>query len=430
METKRSEELYEKARHCIPCGVNSPVRAFLSVNDKPFYVDRAKGAYLYDVDGNRYLDYVESWGAILLGHADDGLVREIRTAVGNGTSFGACHPYEVELANLIIGAFPSIEFVRLTNSGTEATMSAIRLARGVKEKAGVIKFRGCYHGHVDSLLVKAGSGLATYGVPDSAGIPADLAKHTYVAEFNHIETLSKIVKENKDIACLILEPIMGNMGVILPEKGFLEDVADLCAKNGIILIFDEVITGFRVAYGGAQELYGIKPDLTCLGKIIGGGFPIGAFGGTREIMEKIAPEGGVYQAGTLSGNPIAVRAGIYTLKRLKEKDWYADLRDLLDRLGRGVMEIAEKEKIPYKINGITSMFTGFFSTKDVHDYESAAASDRRLYEIFFKEMLKEGLFFAPSQFEAGFLTLAYGTDEMEKTLDAYRKVFKKVKDLS
>ena len=268
---------------------------------------------------------------------DEGSIREAQAAVADGTSFGACHPYEPALARLIVDAFPSMEMVRLTNSGTEATMSAVRLARGATGKAGIIKFRGCYHGHVDSLLVKAGSGLATYGVPDSEGIPDDLAKHTLVADFNHIDTVWKIVKERKDIACLIMEPVMGNMGVILPAETFLHDVRDLCDKHGILLVFDEVITGFRIAYGGAQEMYGVRPDLTCLGKIIGGGFPIGAFGGRRELMEKVAPLGGVYQAGTLSGNPVAVRAGIYTLTRLKEEMPYDALRARLERLGTALV---------------------------------------------------------------------------------------------
>ena len=319
MNTKKSEELFTQSVRLIPGGVNSPVRAFLSVHEKPFYVDRAEGCCLFDVDGNRYVDFVSSWGAIILGHADRRLAGEIQAAVLRGTSFGACHALEPVLAKTIVDAFPSIEQVRLVSSGTEATMSAIRLARGVTGRSGVVKFRGCYHGHVDSLLVKAGSGLATYGVPDSEGIPPDLAKHTYVAEFNHIETLREILEAEKDIACLIMEPIMGNMGVILPAEGFLEDVRDLCHSHGILLIFDEVITGFRIAYGGAQELYGIRPDLTCLGKIIGGGFPIGAFGGRRDIMEHLAPLGGVYQAGTLSGNPVAVTAGIHVLGRLKTR---------------------------------------------------------------------------------------------------------------
>ncbi len=365
MKTMKSEDLYDQALDLIPGGVNSPVRAFLSVHEKPFYVERAKGAYLFDVDGNKYLDFVSSWGAIMLGHADDGLVAEIQAAISDGTSFGACHPYEPALARLIVDAFPSIEQVRLVSSGTEATMSAIRLARGATGKAGVIKFRGCYHGHVDSLLVKAGSGLATYGVPDSKGIPADLAKHTFVAEFNHIETVRGILKTEKDIACLIVKPIMGNMGVILPGKGFLEDVRDLCEEYGVLLVFDKVITGFRVAYGGAQELYGIRPDLTCLGKIIGGGFPIGAFGGRRDIMEHLAPLGEVYQAGTLSGNPIAVRAGIHALNRLKKENPYVSLAQRVEALGRRVGEIARKEGVPYRINAATAMFPVFFSGRDV-----------------------------------------------------------------
>jgi glutamate-1-semialdehyde 2,1-aminomutase len=427
MGRKKSEELYDQALDLIPGGVNSPVRAFLSVHEKPFYVARAKGAYLFDVDGNRYLDFVSSWGAIMLGHADEGLAGEIQAAMLDGTSFGACHPFEPVLARLIVDAFPSIEQVRLTSSGTEATMSAVRLARGATGKAGVIKFRGCYHGHVDSLLVKAGSGLVTYGVPDSQGIPADLAKHTFVAEFNHIDTVRDILRSEKDIACLIMEPIMGNMGVILPEKGFLDNVSDLCEKHGVLLVFDEVITGFRVAYGGAQQLYGIRPDLTCLGKIIGGGFPIGAFGGRREIMEHLAPLGGVYQAGTLSGNPVAVRAGIYALRRLKEENPYDRLTERLLRLGSSIGEIGREEGVPYRINAITAMFTGFFSEKDVVDYESAFSSDRRLYELFFKAMLEEGLFFAPSQFEAAFLTMAFDDAMMERTIEVYRRVFRRMK---
>jgi glutamate-1-semialdehyde 2,1-aminomutase len=430
MNREKSNNLFEQASGIIPGGVNSPVRAFLSVHEKPFYVDRAKGSYLFDVDGNSYLDYVSSWGAIMLGHADDGLAEEIQRAVADGTSFGACHPYEPILAAQIIDAFPSIELVRLTNSGTEATMSAVRLARGATGKAGVVKFRGCYHGHVDSLLVKAGSGLATFGVPDSKGIPEDLAKHTYVAEFNDIDSLRTILTERKDIACLIMEPIMGNMGVILPQKGFLEDVRELCDEHGILLIFDEVITGFRIAYGGAQELYGIRPDLTCLGKIIGGGFPIGAFGGKVEIMENLAPLGGVYQAGTLAGNPVAVRAGSYVLRRLKESNPYGGLAERLGNLGTAVGEIAAKAGIPYQINSVTSIFTGFFSSTPVTDYEGAMAANRRTYEGFFKAMLDEGIFFAPSQFEAAFLTLAYDEKAYAKTLQAFERVFRKIRDLS
>ena len=431
MNRKKSNALYEKAKHFIPGGVNSPVRAFSSVNDKPFYVEKGKGAYLFDVDGNAYLDYVSSWGAIILGHADKGLNKEIRAALSDGTSFGTCHPYEVKMAGLIAQAFPSIEMVRLTSSGTEATMSAIRLARGFTKKNGVIKFRGCYHGHVDSLLVKAGSGLATYGIPDSSGILKDLARHTYVADFNHLDTVRNIVKGNKDVACVILEPVMGNMGVILPEKGFLEGIQEICRKEKILLICDEVITGFRVLYGGAQHIYGIEPDITCLGKIIGGGFPIGAFGGKREVMEKVAPLGDVYQAGTLSGNPIAVRAGIYVLKYLrKNKNVYRLMGKRVDELKKNITEIAKRLKIPYRINSITGMFTGFFSDGDVYDYETAYTASRVMYEKFFKLMLEEGIFFAPSPFEASFITLSHGEKEITKTVEAYEKVFKRLKTLS
>jgi glutamate-1-semialdehyde 2,1-aminomutase len=425
MIREKSAALFNKAIDLMPGGVNSPVRAFKSVNDTPFYVKRAKGAYLYDVDGNEYLDFVSSWGAVILGHADEGLVDAIKGAVGDGTSYGACHPSEIEIAQLIIDAFPSIELVRLTSSGTEATMSAVRLARGFTKKQGVIKFRGCYHGHVDSLLVKAGSGLATFGIPDSGGVPEDLAKHTYVAEFNHIETVNNIVNDQKDIACLILEPIMGNMGVILPEKDFLIEVQEICHKSGILVICDEVITGFRVGYGGAQHVYSIDPDITCLGKIIGGGFAIGAFGGKRNIMECLAPLGDTYQAGTLSGNPVAVKAGIYTLQYLRDhKEDYDQMNQRIETAKESILGIARAHNIPYRINSTTGMFTGFFSERNVNDYESAMACDRKAYERFFKLMLAEGIFFAPSQFEASIITLCHREKEISKTIDSYEKVFR------
>ncbi|MBP1748076.1 MAG: glutamate-semialdehyde -aminomutase [Deltaproteobacteria bacterium] len=425
----RSDEYCDEAQQCIPGGVNSPVRAFQSVHDRPFYVKRAKGAYLYDVDGNSFIDYVSSWGAIILGHADDALIAAVTEALKDGTSYGACHPYEIELARMIIDAFPSMDYVRLTTSGTEATMSAIRLARGYTGKNGIIKFRGCYHGHVDSLLVKAGSGLATFGIPDSAGVPADLAKHTYVADFNRLETVSQIMDGSDDIACVIVEPIMGNMGVILPEDGFLKGLERLCKERGILLVFDEVISGFRVSFGGAQHIYGIDPDLTCLGKIIGGGFPIGAFGGKRHIMGRLAPSGDVYQAGTLSGNPIAVRAGIYVVGRLQSnaREIYPGFARDGQALSNAMLEIAGRYGVPYQINSTTGMFTGFFSRSAVTDYESAAACDRELYEKFFKGMLEEGIFFAPSQFEASFLTCAFGEPEINRTIEACEKVFSTIR---
>ena len=428
MNREKSQILFEAAQKLIPAGVNSPVRAFRSVGSEPFYVKCGKGAYLFDVDGNQYLDYVASWGAIMLGHAHDGLNAEIHAALEEGTSFGACHPHEVDLAKRICEAFPSMERIRLVSSGTEATMSAIRLARGFTGKNGIIKFRGCYHGHVDSLLVKAGSGLATFGIPDSRGIPEDLAKHTYVAEFNHLESVQAITEKTDDIACVILEPIMGNMGVILPEEGFLQGIREICSAKGILLIFDEVITGFRVAFGGAQSLYNIRPDLTCLGKIIGGGFPIGAFGGRKEIMEKVSPLGDVYQAGTLSGNPIATRAGAYVLGYLKEhQDIYEVLRKRGDALKSGMLACARRYGIPYTINSATGMFTGFFTESDVRDYDAANASNRKAYEKYFKGMLEEGIFFAPSQFEAAFLTFSHGDDTIAKTLDVCEKVFRAFK---
>lgn len=424
MNREISKRLFERAKKIIPGGVNSPVRAFRSVDDEPFYVRKGKGAYIYDEDGNRYLDYVMSWGAIILGHADEGLIEEVKDALASGTSFGACHRYEIVLAELITDTFPAIEKVRLTSSGTEATMSAIRLARGWTGRQNIIKFRGCYHGHVDSLLVKAGSGMATFGIPDSKGILHDLARHTYIADFNNIDSVEEIVNRDKDIACIIIEPVMGNMGVITPDRGFLKDIEKICRDNKILLIFDEVITGFRVAFGGAQHIYGIKPDITCLGKIIGGGFPIGAFGGRAEIMDALAPEGGIYQAGTLSGNPVAVRAGAYVLDYLKKNRFiYEKMENYIERLKEAVLAMAEKYRLPYKINAITGMWTGFFAERDVVDYTSAINSDRILYERFFKSMLEESIFFAPSPFEASFVTSQHNEEELLMTIDSFDKVF-------
>lgn len=428
MIRENSNKYFNDAKKFMPGGVNSPVRAFQSVHDAPFYVKKGKGAYLYDVDGNSYLDYVASWGAIILGHADDGLIGTVKSALEDGTSFGACHPYEIEFARLIADAFPSLEMMRLTSSGTEATMSAIRAARGYTGKNGIIKFAGCYHGHVDSLLVKAGSGLATFCVPDSKGVPVDLARHTYIADYNKIDSVVKIVEHNQDIACIIIEPVMGNVGVVLPENNFLHEIESLCRRKNILLIFDEVITGFRVAYGGVQHLYNIVPDITCLGKIIGGGFPIGLYGGKREIMEKIAPLGDVYQAGTLSGNPVAVRAGMYVINYLKNNTY---IYDIIGKYGQtlkdAVNNISYDCGVPYTINSITGMFTGFFIDSDVSDYSSAISADRNRYEKFFKLMIEEGIFFAPSPFEASFITLSHGDKEMSKTVAAYEKIFGKLR---
>lgn len=428
MDRNISKHLFNRAQEIIPGGVNSPVRAFRSVNDSPFYVKKGKGAYLFDEDGNSYLDYVMSWGAIILGHADDGLLEDIKDTIGYGTSFGACHRGEIELAEYIVDAFPSIDMVRLTSSGTEATMSAIRLARGWTGRQGIIKFRGCYHGHVDALLVKAGSGMATFSIPESSGVPQDFARHTYIADFNNIDSVKDIVNKQSDIACVIIEPVMGNMGVILPEKDFLYQLEAVCRDKDILLVFDEVITGFRVTYGGAQNIYNINPDITCLGKIIGGGFPIGAFGGRADIMKSLAPLGGVYQAGTLSGNPVAVRAGIHTLKYLKEnRHIYQTLLRYIEGLKEKILLIADRYNIPYRINSITGMWTGFFADADVINYDTAVSSNRVLYESFFKSILEEGIYFAPSPFEASFVTTSHGDAELKKTVDAYERVFARLR---
>ncbi|MCX7856643.1 MAG: glutamate-1-semialdehyde 2,1-aminomutase [Deltaproteobacteria bacterium] len=427
MNREKSQIFFEKAKKLIPGGVNSPVRSFISVNEIPFYVERAYGSHLFDVDGNAYIDYVCSWGAIILGHAHGGLVEEIKDAVKSGTSYGLCHPYEVEFAELIIEAFPSIELLRLTNSGTEATMSAIRLARGYTGKKNIIKFKGAYHGHADFLLTSGGSGMATLSQPESKGVLDDHVKNTHVADFNNIDSVWRIVKEDRDVACVIVEPIMGNMGVILPDPDFLKNLESLCKEKGIVLIFDEVITGFRVAYGGAQTIFGIDPDITCLGKIIGGGFPVGLFGGKRQIMESISPLGGVYQAGTLSGNPVAVRAGKYVVQYLKErKEAYEYLERNVKKIKEEVEKVAKKYKVPYTINAVCGMFSGFFTEKRVRDYESAKSSDKILYEKFFKLMLESGFFFAPSPYEASFLTLAHTEEEITATIEAYEKIFRQL----
>ncbi len=427
MNREKSYKLFERAKKIIPGGVNSPVRSFISVNGTPFYVEKAKGAYLFDIDGNRYLDYVASFGAIILGHADPGLVAEVKKALDEGTSYGACHPYEVELAQRIISAFPSIELLRLTNSGTEATMSAIRLARGFTGRKNIVKFRGAYHGHADFLLTSGGSGMAEMSQPESRGVLEEHVRNTFVADFNNIDSVWRIVKQQRDIAAIIVEPIMGNMGVILPKANFLRELESICKENGILLIFDEVITGFRVTYGGAQTIFGIDPHITCLGKIIGGGFPVGAFGGKREIMECISPLGGVYQAGTLSGNPVAVRAGLYVLKYLEEhKEAYTYLSEKVNLIMEETEKFAKRYRIPYTVNGICGMFSGFFTEREVDDYESAKSSDRRMYEKFFKLMLDSGIFFPPSPFEASFLTLSHGEEEIAFTIEAYEKVFKRL----
>jgi glutamate-1-semialdehyde 2,1-aminomutase len=423
-ETKGSEQLFRDAQRYIPGGVNSPVRAFQAVGGSPLFIRRAKGSRIWDVDGNEYIDYVASWGPMILGHAHPRVIKALQLAAEHGTSYGAPTALEVELAALIVEAVPSVELVRMVNSGTEAVMSTIRLARGYTKRDKVIKFEGCYHGHSDGLLVKAGSGATTFGQPDSPGVPADYARNTLVAPFNDMDAIKGLIETNPgQIACVILEPIAGNMGVIPPEEGFLKGVREVCNQEGICLIFDEVITGFRVGWSGAQGIYGVLPDLTCLGKIIGGGLPVGAFGGKRAIMEQLAPTGGVYQAGTLSGNPLAMTAGIETLKLLKEEGVYELLEEKAAYLCSEAEKIARSSKTPTYLSRVGSMFSIFFTSGPVSDYASAKESDTEAFRRYFWTLLKQGIYDAPSQFEAGFLSLAHTDEDIETTLSALHAAF-------
>lgn len=425
MKTTRSAKLFAEAQQLIPGGVNSPVRAFRSVGGQPRFIARGKGAKLHDVDGNAYIDYVLSWGPMILGHAHPVVVSAIRKAAGQGTSYGAPTELEVRLAKEIHDAFPSMEKIRLVSSGTEAVMSAIRAARGFAKRDGILKFEGCYHGHSDYLLARAGSGLATLGIPDSPGVPADFVKHTLTAPYNDIRTIARLVKEHRNtLACVILEPIAGNMGVVPPDPGFLSSLRQLTAENDIVLIFDEVISGFRVNYGGAQALYGIKPDLTVLGKIIGGGLPVGAYGGRKEIMDLIAPSGPVYQAGTLSGNPLAVTAGLATLKQLRTPGIYKKLEEKSAALAKGIGEAAKKAGIPVTQTRVGSMLTTFFTPGPVVDWNTAKQADTKRYGQFFHAMLEQGIYLAPSQFEAAFLSTAHSAQDIEKTIKAAHTAFK------
>ncbi len=410
----QSEKLFQKAQKLIPGGVNSPVRAFRAVGGIPKFIEKGKGPFVWDANGNRYLDFVMSWGPLIFGHADPKMVKAISDQAKKGSSFGAPTRKEIELAELIHFAFPSIEKVRLVSSGTEAVMSAIRLARGVTGKKKILKCDGCYHGHVDSLLIKAGSGGATFGIPNSAGIPEELAKLTISIPYNDVEALEETLnKFGSEIACFILEPVPANMGVVLPKPNYLAKVRELTKKFGIILIFDEVISGFRLAFGGAQEVYGIEADLTCLGKILGGGLPIGAFGGRKIFMDELAPEGKVYQAGTLSGNPIATSAGIATLKQLKSKKVYAPLQKKADDLCESIeAEITEKN-FPITLNRIGSCFTIFFTKGPVNDFASASRSDTKKYAEFFHALLSKGVYTAPSQFEANFISTVHQTSNLK-----------------
>jgi len=427
MDHGRSGQLFQQATQVIPGGVNSRVRAFKSVGINPCFIKKAAGSSIFDEDGNRYIDYVGSWGPMILGHCHPQVVQAVKAALDNGSSFGAPTELEITLAQMVIDAVPSIEMVRMVSSGTEATMSAIRLARGYTGRDKIIKFSGCYHGHADALLVKAGSGAATFGVPDSPGVPGDVAKHTLTAEYNSLDSVRKLVADNKgQIACLILEPVAGNMGTVPPREGFLEGLRELCTNEGIILIFDEVMSGFRVAYGGAQELYCVTPDMTTLGKIIGGGLPVGAFGGKREIMEKLSPSGGVYQAGTLSGNPLAMTAGIETLKLLRQPGFYRQLEEKSAVLATGIAEAAKKAGYPIYSTRVGSMFCAFFTAGEVYDWPTAAACDTKAFATYFRAMLDAGIYLAPSQFETAFVSQAHTEADIEATIAAAHGCFRQL----
>ena len=423
LSTKRSERLFRAAKNVIPGGVNSPVRAFRSVGGTPLFIAKAKGATVTDADGNTFIDYVSSWGPMILGHAHPAVVASIRRAAGKGTSYGAPTEGEVVLASLIRNAFPSMEKVRLVSSGTEAAMSAVRLARGFTGRDKIVKFEGCYHGHADSMLVKAGSGALTFGQPDSPGVPKDLARHTLTATFNDIASVRRLFGRNKgQIAAVIVEPVPGNMGVVLPAPGFLEALRKITRQERALLVFDEVISGFRVAFGGAQELFGVEPDLTVLGKIIGGGLPVGAFGGRRDVMDALSPVGPVYQAGTLSGNPLAVAAGIACLTELAAKGTYKKLGDKADYLAEGLHGAFEKSGVPTWTNRVGSMWTTFFQKGPVVDYATAKRSDTAAYAGYFHGLLARGIYTAPSQFEAGFVSLAHTRAQLDRTIAAAQQV--------
>ncbi len=422
-DKNKSSVLFERAQKLMPGGVNSPVRAFRGVGGTPLFIKSAKGPFLTDVDGRRYIDYVGSWGPMILGHADEEIVAALQEAASKGTSFGTPNELEVELAEEIIAAVPSIESVRMVNSGTEATMSAIRLARGITGRDKLVKFEGCYHGHADSLLVKAGSGVATLGLPDSPGVPPALAEQTITVPFNDKAALEAAFQQHGDIAAVIIEPVAGNMGVVAPEDGFLESTRELTQRFDALLIFDEVMTGFRVARGGAQERYRIKPDITCLGKIIGGGLPVGACGGSSELMKEIAPSGPIYQAGTLSGNPLAMTAGLLTLRRLKDETLYETLERQTDRLYKGLAKAASAAGINTTTNRVASMWTTFFTSACVTNWATANTSDRSLYGRFFHAMLDQGVYLAPSQFEAAFVGLTHTDDVIDETIEAAQKAF-------
>jgi glutamate-1-semialdehyde 2,1-aminomutase len=425
MTRTQSEKLFAEALKYIPGGVNSPVRAFRAVGGQPFFVNKARGARIWDVDGNELIDYVGTWGPAILGHAHPKIISAIKAAAENGTSFGIPNPFEVKMAKLICELVPGIQKVRMCNSGTEACMSAIRLARGFTKRDKIIKFDGCYHGHVDSLLVRAGSGALTFGNPDSAGVPADFTKHTIVLPFNDVDAVKSAFAANKNqIAGIIVEPVPGNAGLYLPRPGYLDFLREVTKANDTLLIFDEVMTGFRLALGGAQARFKISPDLTCLGKIIGGGLPVGAFGGRAEIMDLLAPLGPVYQAGTLSGNPLAMAAGIAALEELQMNDAHCRLEELAEQLEAGMRDVATSANVPVQFNSCGSMFCAYFTSEPVHNLADAMKSDRERFAKFFHGMLNEGIYFAPSQFEAGFISMSHTSADIGQTIKAAAKILR------
>lgn len=426
MNTETSQKLFEEARHLMPGGVNSPVRAFKSVGGNPVFMKSASGAWLTDVDGNRYLDLINSWGPMLLGHARPEVVQAVQEAAIHSFSFGTPTSAEVEMANLIIALVPGVEMVRMVNSGTEATLSAIRVARGFTGKEKIIKFEGCYHGHGDSFLIAAGSGAMTFGVPDSQGVTNAVAKDTLTAPYNDLETVKQLLVNNPDqVAAIILEPVVGNMGLVNPEPGFLQGLRDLCDEYGVVLIFDEVMTGFRLSAAGAQGLFGVRPDLSTFGKVIGGGLPVGAYGGRREIMEKVSPSGPVYQAGTLSGNPVAMAAGITMLKLIQaDPELYTRLEQKSSSIETGILEIFSEKGLPVCVNRCGSMFTVFFCEGPVRNYTEAKKADTVRFAQYFQALLSRGVYPAPSQFEAMFISDAVGEKEISFLLEAVRGVVK------